>query len=151
MSYTDSLKSMYVQNPSYTPVLTSERSILQSWESNYGRLNNWDRFYPYPLPTKVSLPNAYTLFKNKSLSKFRPITSYAAHPYKRLFNAAARGLNFILENCDARHFNLAKICDFKRVIEKFNVDELRSLCYPDSVIAKALNRVISHSRFTDLS
>ena len=29
--------------------------------------------------------------------------------------------------------------------------ELRSLLYPDSVITKALNRVMSHSRFTDLS
>ena len=29
--------------------------------------------------------------------------------------------------------------------------ELRSLLYPDSVITKAFNRVISHSRFTALS
>ena len=112
---------MYVDNTSsYLPSTLTKQAILQKWESFYGRENGWDRFFPYPAPKRIDLPSAYTLFKNKSLEKYRPITSYAAHPYKRLFNAAARGLNFILENCVAKHFNLAKICNLKSVVEGIN-------------------------------
>ena len=111
---------MYTDNPSYVKVTRSVPDILNEWEKHYGVLCRWDKYFPYPSIKSISLPNAYTLFKNKSLMKYRPITSYAAHPYKRLFNAAARALNFILENCTANHFNLAKICNFKKVIFGFN-------------------------------
>mgnify|MGYP001409515472 FL=1 len=104
---------MYTDNSSYTKVDRPVSEILQDWEKNYGTLWRWDKFFPYPSIKSISLPNAYTLFKNKSLLKYRPITSYAAHPYKRLFNATARALNFILENCTPKHFHLAKICHFK--------------------------------------
>ena len=42
------------------------------------------------------------------------------------------GVNFILDNCDAQHFNLAKICDFKKVVidfnEKLKNEDNRYLC-----------------------
>ena len=79
-----------------------------------------DSFYPYPKPCRISIPNSYTLFKNKNLRKLRPITSCSSHPYSRVFNAAARALNFILENAVVSHLNLPKICDFKEKINEMN-------------------------------
>ena len=79
-----------------------------------------DSFYPYPKPYRISIPNSYTLFKNKNLRKLRPITSYSSHPYSRVFNAAARALNFILDNAVVSHLNLPKICDFKEKINEMN-------------------------------
>lgn len=68
----------------------------------------------------MAIPRAYTLFKNKNLLKYRPITSYSSHPYRKLLNAAARSLNFILENSVTSHFNLSNICKFKETIKEFN-------------------------------
>ena len=62
---------MYTDNPSYVKVTRSVPDILNEWEKHYGVLCRWDKYFPYPSIKSISLPNAYTLFKNKSLLKYR--------------------------------------------------------------------------------
>ena len=146
--YDRSLRKSYTKNDCYTKVATSTKRILKSWEKHYAE-KNYDRFYNYPSANKVAIPNAYTLFKNKDLLKYRPITSYSSHPYKKLLNATARGLNFILENADIAHFNLPNICKFKDIINGFNND-LSNHDYKFKCIAGDLSNMYTYLDHTSI-
>jgi hypothetical protein len=58
-------------------------------------------------PTRASfLTYAYGLPKFKDWTRFRPLISYARHPFKRLLNFCSRALLFILSHADVRSWTL---------------------------------------------
>ena len=102
--------------------------------------------------------------------KFECLTGDLANMYTSLDHSSIRtAIRWVLFDTQKKRFRdpsqklsvvvsaLHRICMSSSSLAAFTSaftdlkSELRSLLYPDSVITKAFNRVISHSRFTALS
>ena len=116
------LQKTYTENKSYSKSKHKPSVILDRWETFYDK-HNYSKWFSYPrrkAGDDSRLPSSYILPKNKDIKKARPITSYFNHPFKRVFNAAGRGLLHILESTREEHFNMSNVSDLMNKVEKLN-------------------------------
>ena len=65
------------------------------------------------------LPYAYTLVKDKDITRNRPLISYRKHPYRKMLNFVSRAISFITSTIQVKHCNLEKCTDLKERLERF--------------------------------
>lgn len=126
-----------------------EEDLLNACISDCARLR-WDRFCK---PAKQGhLGFAQVMPKDKDCSVSRPIVPNCGHPLARLFNMAARGLAFMLQNANLTHYNLfttqafvAKLAECSEVVaDMVNSGQVQDVCIAQSDV-KDMYTEISHA------
>ena len=75
-------------------------AVLRHWKTTFSHLVHLGKL------VAGSLPYAYIVPKDKDTSRYRPIISYVQAPHRQLLRTTARGLLFILQQLDCKHFSL---------------------------------------------
>jgi hypothetical protein len=95
------------------------KSVLNAWQKAY-YVYKWTSVAR--LRKFGSLPYAYATPKNKDLTRYRSIISYANHPLKLVYGVAQRAIIFMIKSINVTHFTLHKTHDVLRSIQKIQSD-----------------------------
>ena len=94
-----------------TALNINKNKILQQF-------TNWAQKHGEEYETNAKLPYAYVLPKDKDLERPRPVTSYCAHPLKKLLTKVSVVINFLLISLPKNNFNLDKVNDVTLFLSK---------------------------------
>ena len=90
----------------YVQSSLTEEQILELWSNDHTK-SPWEKWAKYN--KGGSLPYFYVLYKEKDISRLRPIVSCVQHPLAHLRNIVGRVLWFLLEQSDWNHYSLFRL------------------------------------------
>eukprot|EP00775_Hariotina_reticulata_P001311 gene1311-biopygen2583 len=118
LSYRERLITVFLDDSRHYKVrMESEQQLLSSCLEHY-KASKWSKFCG--ACAKGSLGYAQCLPKDKDCSLNRPIVPNCGHPLARLFNMAARGLAFVLQQAKFTHYNLFTTQQLVAELAKFS-------------------------------
>jgi hypothetical protein len=81
------------------------KNVLHAWQKAH-YVYKWNTVARFR--KAGTLPYAYATPKNKDLSRYRSIISYADHPLKLVYAVAQRAVIFMIKSVNVTHFTLHK-------------------------------------------
>jgi hypothetical protein len=111
LGYWTKLQEQYINSANYRVSGMSRASVIELW-----KVHGEKSGIPGTFDLKGELPYGYINPKDKDVTRFRPIVSFAAAPHRRQLNLCARGLYFILQQMPRSHYTLWNAWDSRKCI-----------------------------------
>ena len=97
--YFQHLKKAYTLDTHYQHIDSNKEIIFKKWKADWEKIspkNQKKNKIKNPLWNGADIPTAYILFKDKDISRIRPITSYFKHPLRKILGMAHAGITHIM-------------------------------------------------------
>ena len=127
--YFQKLRMAYTLDPHYEHVQLDKTLIFEHWKDEWAeiapRTDEKKKRLKMPLWKDAGVPTAYILFKDKDISRHRPITTYFNHPLRKLLAAAHAAMTFIMDKVNEKvrghfTFNVGKPSALPDLVKRTN-------------------------------